>query len=255
MAVLVKSRQLLRPRNFKSISTFVHLNQEAQLVEPPTTVETPTTPPPLPANPTTGSPRYNENWRSPIPAPSAAEGSLIPVGLGFLSQTSAARIQLLSQSLDVESLMNQFADWITSQKWEDIKQLFEFWVRSQDKNGKLNKPDVSIYNHYLRANFMMGASAGELLDLLAQMHDYGILPNTASYNLVLKAMHKAGEIVAAEKLVERFGLILFLFYPLKSAHSKFWRFLLNVHTMQQKLNVREDGLVWFLWQCSVIRFK
>ncbi|KAK6116425.1 hypothetical protein DH2020_049887 [Rehmannia glutinosa] len=177
IAFLAKSRQLVRLQKFKSISTFVHLHQEAVLEEP----TPPPPPPPLPPNPASGSPRYNENWRSPASASSA----------GDAAQTHAARMQLLSQSLDVQSLMNQFADWMTSQRWEDMKQLFEFWIRSQDVNGKPNKPDVNLYNHYLRANLMIGASVGELLDLVAKMDDYGILPNTASYNLVLKAMQKA----------------------------------------------------------------
>lgn len=84
-----------------------------------------------------------------------------------------------------------------------MKQLFEFWIRSLDKNGKPNKPDVNLYNQYLRANVMIGASAGELLDLVAQMEDYSITPNTASFNLVLKAMYQARETEAAEKLLER----------------------------------------------------
>ncbi|KAK6133632.1 hypothetical protein DH2020_032542 [Rehmannia glutinosa] len=130
---------------------------------------------------------------------SAGDAALIPVGLGFLQQTHAARMQLLSQSLDVQSLMNQFADWMTSQRWEDMKQLFEFWIRSQDVNGKPNKPDVNLYNHYLRANLMIGASVGELLDLVAKMDDYGILRIlhldlfvlviTSFLNLVLIVMH------------------------------------------------------------------
>lgn len=84
-----------------------------------------------------------------------------------------------------------------------MKQLFELWVRSLDKNGRPNKPDVSVYNHYLRANLMLGASAAELLDLVAQMDDFAILPNTASFNLVLKAMNQARETEAAEKLLQR----------------------------------------------------
>lgn len=84
-----------------------------------------------------------------------------------------------------------------------MNQLFEFWIRSLDKNGKPNKPDVNLYNHYLRAKLMIGASAGELLDLVAQMEDYAIIPNTASFNLVLKAMYQARETEAAEKLFQR----------------------------------------------------
>ncbi|KAL0408740.1 UNVERIFIED_CONTAM: Pentatricopeptide repeat-containing protein, mitochondrial [Sesamum radiatum] len=197
IALLARSRRFVRPHNFKSISTLVHLHQEAQLAEPPMA------PPALPPNPATGSPRYNENWRNPTSASSAGDGALIPVGLGFLHNTTAAKMQVLSQSLDAQGLINHFAGWMTLRRWEDMKQLFELWIRSLDKNGKPNKPDVNLYNHYLRANFMIGASAGELLDLVAQMDDFGIVPNTASYNLVLKAMQKAGETLAAEKLIER----------------------------------------------------
>ncbi|KAF2294984.1 hypothetical protein GH714_029929 [Hevea brasiliensis] len=112
----------------------------------------------------------------------------------------------MSQNLDVNSLLNVFADWMTSQRWPDIKELFEFWIRSLDSNGKPNKPDVDLYNHYLRANLMMGATAGDLLDLVAQMEEFALLPNTASFNLVLKAMHKAKETEAAEKLLQRMEL-------------------------------------------------
>lgn len=108
-----------------------------------------------------------------------------------------------SQTLDLASLMSVFADWMLSQRWSDLKQLFEFWIRSLDAGGKPNRPDVSLYNHYLRANLMMGASAGELLDLVAQMQEYDISPNTASYNLVLKAMYQAREYEAAAKLLDR----------------------------------------------------
>lgn len=84
-----------------------------------------------------------------------------------------------------------------------MKQLFEFWVRSLDKDGRPNKPDVNVYNHYLRANLMTGSSVGELLDLVSQMRDYAIEPNAASFNLVLKAMHQGRETEAAEKLLQR----------------------------------------------------
>lgn len=89
------------------------------------------------------------------------------------------------------------------QKWSEIKQLFEFWIRSLDATGRPNRPDVNLYNHYLRANLMTGATAAELLDLVAQMDDYETSANSASYNLVLKAMCQAKESDAAEKLMER----------------------------------------------------
>ncbi|KAK4479825.1 hypothetical protein RD792_015365 [Penstemon davidsonii] len=201
IAFLTKSRQLIRPKSFKSISTFVHLHQEAELAEPPLPPSSPQTP--LPPNPASGSPLYNQNWMNHIPSAGPGDAALIPAGLGFLRPNSAARMQSLSQSLDSKSLLDQFANWMASQRWAEMKQLFEFWIRSLDKSGKPNKPDVSLYNQYLRANLMIGASAGELLDLLAQMDDFGIIPNTASFNLVLKAMQKAGETKAAEKLIER----------------------------------------------------
>ncbi|KAL5553645.1 hypothetical protein UlMin_041046 [Ulmus minor] len=199
MAVLWRSRTLLRTLNsnpyFKTITTFGFLAQEPQLDE-----QIPSSSTPLPPNPSTGSPLYNENWRSPVANPSMAQ-SVIP--LDFLQQSSSSRIQTLSQTLDVQGLMNLFADWMASQRWGDMKQLFEFWVRSLDKNGKPNKPDVNLYNLYLRANLMIGASAGDLLDLVALMEDYNIKPNTASFNLVLKSMHKARETEAAAKLLDR----------------------------------------------------
>lgn len=175
---------------------------EPQLVEPPASL-----PPALPPNPTSGSPRYSGNWRNPSAA-FAGDGALVPVGLGFLQQTQGSRIQMLAQSLDAESLINQFADWMTTQRWEDMKQLFEFWIRSLNKNGKPNTPDVNLYNHYLRANVMIGASIAELLDIVARMDDYAVAPNAASFNLVLKAMQRTGETLAAEKLIERLD-----FYP------------------------------------------
>lgn len=199
MAILIRTRILLRRNPTKSISTFPSLSQEPQLAESIHSTQTT----PLPPNPATGSPLYHEDWRNPNAAQNTASlaQSLIP--LGFLSQTPANRIQYLSQTLDASALMNHFADLMTKQLWTDVKQLFEFWVRTLDKNGKPNKPDVNLYNHYLRANLMIRASAGELLDLVAQMDDFAIVPNTVAFNLVLKAMYQAKETDAAEKLLER----------------------------------------------------
>lgn len=172
------------------ISTYPSLAQKTQLEEPQSS--------PLPPNPSSGSPFYHENWRNPNPSLSPLSSqSLVPIG------QSNARMMAFSQTLDLKSLMDVFADWMTSQRWLDLKQLFEFWIRSLDASGKPNKPDVNLFNHYLRANLMMEATAGELLDLVSQMEDYEIVPNTASYNLVLKAMCKAQESEAAEKLVDR----------------------------------------------------
>ncbi|MBA0820356.1 hypothetical protein Gohar_000006, partial [Gossypium harknessii] len=98
--------------------------------------------------------------------------------------------------------MNHFADLMIQQRWIDVKELFEFWVRSLDENGKPNKFDVNLYNHYLRANLMIGASAGDLLDFVAQMDDFELVPNLALFNLILKAMRQAKETEAAEKLLD-----------------------------------------------------
>lgn len=180
----------------RSITTTSFLLQEPELHDPS---PPPTTP--LPPNPSTGSPLYQENWRSPRPDPLLSQ-SLVPLGL--IDQAPSLRIQAFSETLDLPNLLNVFANWMTSQRWSDLKQLFEFWIRSlDDKNGKPNRPNVDLYNHYLRANLMMGGSAGELLDLVAQMEGYGISPNTASYNLVLKAMYQSREAEAAEKLLDR----------------------------------------------------
>ncbi|KAL8218740.1 hypothetical protein R6Q57_022113 [Mikania cordata] len=202
MAILTrKFKPVFKTLNPKLITTYAFLSQEPQLADqspPPPAASTA----PLPPNPATGSPLYNENWRNPIPnISSSTSPSLIP--LGFSQSHASYRIQALAQTLDGESIMNLFANWMTSQRWSDIKQLFEFWIRSLDNDGKPNRPDVSLYNHYLRANLMMGASAGELLDLIAQMDDYTIAPNTASFNLVLKSMYQAKESEAAMKLIDR----------------------------------------------------
>ncbi|GFP88716.1 pentatricopeptide repeat-containing protein at1g26460 mitochondrial [Phtheirospermum japonicum] len=182
-----KSWPLICSRNFKSISTFTHLRQAAKLAEPP--------PPSIPAS---GSGRSPISFASP-----GVSTAQIPISLGFLRLNSTAEMQSLSQTLDAEGLMDQFTGWMTAKRWADVKELLELWVRSLDNNGKPNKPDVNIYNHYLRANLMMGASAGEMLDLVAKIDDYGISPNTASFNLALMAMQQAGESQAAEKLIER----------------------------------------------------
>lgn len=202
MAILGRTRTLIQTlkqsSSFKTISTFGFLAQEPQLAEP---THDPATP--LPPNPASGSPLYNENWRSPFTNSSGAQ-AMIP--LDVLVQSPTSRIQALAQTKDVQSLMNVFADWMASQNWAEMKQLFEFWVRSLDKTGKPNKPDVNLFNHYLRANLMIGASAGELLDLVAQMDDYAIKPNTASFNLVLKSMCQARETEAAMKLLDRLAV-------------------------------------------------
>ncbi|KAJ4850954.1 hypothetical protein Tsubulata_011537 [Turnera subulata] len=191
--ILSRTKPLTFPCR-KSISTFTFLSQEPQLATPPP--PPPPDPTPLPPNPASGSPLYSENWRiNPLfHAPNSA--ALRP--LGFDSS-----LQSMAQSLDVKSLLDLFADWTTAQRWADMKQVFEFWIRSLDKNGKPNQPNVDSYNHYLRANFMTGASPADLLDLVVGMEDYGLSPNTASFNFVLKAMHNSRELDAAQKLLHR----------------------------------------------------
>ncbi|MQL75555.1 hypothetical protein Taro_007910 [Colocasia esculenta] len=181
----------LPPACLRRISASPFVSQQTQLED------TPASPTPLPPRPSSGSPLYQENWRNPT----AAGDFLVPARLA--ASAGSYRIQAFSQTLDAESLANVFADWTATQRWGDMKQLFEFWIRTLGADGKPNRPDVDLFNHYLRANFMLDASAGELLDLVAQMEEYEISPNTASYNLVLKAMFKAKESEAAQKLLDR----------------------------------------------------
>ncbi|KAK1269539.1 Pentatricopeptide repeat-containing protein [Acorus gramineus] len=189
---------LLRP-----ISASPSLLQEPQLDLPPSTTATPTTSDAaaavssLPPNPASGSPLYNDNWRTS----STTSGSLIPL---ITPTPTWSEVHALSRTLDAAGIMDVFADWTTLQRWTDVKDLFEMWTRSLDrKDGKPNRPDVQLYNYYLRANLMLKASAGELLDLVARMEEYGLSPNTASFNLVLKAMYEAREMVAAQQLMDR----------------------------------------------------
>ena len=124
MAILTWTRiwTLFKSLTTKSITTFTFLSQEPQLAKsthfdssssplpPPTTT-------PLILNLASGSPLYNENWQSPIansPNLLSLTQSLMP--LGFLVQSPNSRIQALSQTLDVESIMNVFADWMASQR-------------------------------------------------------------------------------------------------------------------------------------------
>lgn len=132
----------------------------------------------------------------------AFANTLVPLGFSH-QQTPADRINILAQTVDAAGLMQVFADWAPSQRWTETKQLFESWIRCLDRNGKPNKPDLGLFNSYLRANLMAGASAGDLLDLVAQMETFEIAPNTASFNLALKAMWNDKEAIAAEKLLER----------------------------------------------------
>lgn len=190
----------LNPQNHKSITTFSFLSQQTQLSDNPH--PQPATSHPLPPNPASGSPLYNENWRNPFPY-SPNPGEIIPAAALYSPHRE-------TETLDFSALMNTFAGWMTEQKWPNIKQLFEHWIRALDRHGKPNKPNVAAFNHYLRANLMMGASPVELLDIIGQMEDYRIIPNSASYNLVLKSMQRSKEAVAAQMLLDRYGIIVVL---------------------------------------------
>ena len=126
MAILTwtRTRTLFKSLTTKSITTFTFLSQEPQLAKsthfdsssPPLPPPPPTTTPLL-LNLASGSPLYNENWQSPItnsPNLLSLTQSLMP--LGFLVQSPNSRIQALSQTLDVESIMNVFTDWMALQR-------------------------------------------------------------------------------------------------------------------------------------------
>ena len=152
MAIFSRSRTLMKILNhhnphhdftiFKSNSTFPFLSQEAQLAEPPppispsqTTTTTTSTAMSLPPNLASGSPLYNQNqWNRYPPSLSENSSSLMP--LGIFNQRAGSRLQALSQTLDVQGLMDLFADWMTSHSWNNMKQSFELWVMSLDKNEK-----------------------------------------------------------------------------------------------------------------------
>lgn len=50
---------------------------------------------------------------------------------------------------------------------------------------------------------MLGTSTAQVIDLVEKMNDYEIVPNTTSFNLVLKAMQHAVESLATEILIDR----------------------------------------------------
>ncbi|KAL6656909.1 hypothetical protein ACP70R_004689 [Stipagrostis hirtigluma subsp. patula] len=192
---------LLRLR--AAISSSRALPQQPELSPDPTAADPhPAGATPLPPNPSTGSPFYGENWRNPAAA--NPPSSLLPAVVAGSPFGAHHRMAAYSATLDAAGLKETFAEWMAEQRWEDMKQLFEFWVRSLDAaTGKPNRPDVDLFNHYLRANLMAGALPHELLDLADHMREFEIEPNTASHNLVLKSMVAAQESEGAEKLIER----------------------------------------------------
>ncbi|GKC40391.1 ribonuclease H-like domain-containing protein [Tanacetum coccineum] len=86
-----------------------------------------------------------------------------------VDETFSLEVSLWSEA-GLSGLVSAFSAYII-QRWLDVKHLFEYWIKSLDSNRKPNKPDVHLYNLYLRANLMLGVSAGELLDLVEQMED------------------------------------------------------------------------------------
>ncbi|XP_019166404.1 PREDICTED: pentatricopeptide repeat-containing protein At1g26460, mitochondrial [Ipomoea nil] len=202
MSILTRSRPLIRTisHGHRCITAVSFLSQEAQLAEAPSTALPTQGATPLPPNPVSGSQMYTNNWLA-----SASSGShLVPLSL--MQQPQSSRVQALSQTLDAQGLKDYFSNWMTESRWMDVKQLFEFWIKSLDKNGKPNKPDANLYNFYLRANLMLGVPVDELMSLVQHMEDFGLVPNTASQNLILKAMYQSGEpmifVEAAQKLIE-----------------------------------------------------
>nr|CAB3454857.1 unnamed protein product [Digitaria exilis] len=180
-----------------AISSSRALPQQAELSAEPTAAAP--EPAPLPPNPSTGSPFYGENWRNPAAA--NPPSSLLPAVVGGSPFGAQSRMTAYS---DAAGLKETFAKWMAEQRWEDMKQLFDTWVRSLDAaTGKPNRPDVDLFNHYLRANLMTGALPHEMLDLADHMREFELEPNTASYNLVIKSMVTALEAEGAEKLLER----------------------------------------------------
>lgn len=209
-AAAATSLLLRRQRNLQAphllllraaISSSRPLPQQPAL-SPDATAPDPVGAAPLPPNPSTGSPFYGENWRNPAAA--NPPSSLLPAVVAGGPFAAHNPMAAYSATLDAAGLKETFAEYMAEQKWQEMKQLFEFWVRSLDAaTGKPNRPDVDLFNHYLRANLMSGALPHELLDLADHMREFDIEPNTASYNLVLKSMVAAQEADGAEKLVER----------------------------------------------------
>ncbi|KAG8079860.1 hypothetical protein GUJ93_ZPchr0007g3048 [Zizania palustris] len=157
---------------------------------------------PLPPKPSSGSPFYGENWRNPAAANPSS--SLLPAIVATGPFDAHGRTAVYSSTSGAAELKENFAEWTAEQRWEEMKRLFEFWVRSLDAaTGKPNRPDVDLFNNYLRANLMSGATPVEMLDLAEQMREFEITPNTASHNLILKSMVQAQEAEGAEKLIDR----------------------------------------------------
>uniref|UniRef100_A0A804UES8 Pentatricopeptide repeat-containing protein n=1 Tax=Zea mays TaxID=4577 RepID=A0A804UES8_MAIZE len=186
-----------------AISSSRALSQQPELSPDPTTgAPDPAGAAPLPPNPSTGSPLYSQNWRNPAAA--NPPSSLLPTVAAGSSFGAQHRMAAFYDKPDAAGLKETFAKYMAEQRWEDMKLLFDHWVRSLDAaTGKPNHPDVDLFNHYLRANLMTGAVPHEMLDLADHMREFELEPNSASYNLVLKSMVADKESYGAEKLIER----------------------------------------------------
>ncbi|XP_028761943.1 pentatricopeptide repeat-containing protein At1g26460, mitochondrial-like [Neltuma alba] len=185
MAIIARTRSLIKTlhsncanTSVKTITTFPFVSQEPQLAESPA----PAAPTPLPPNPASGSPLYNENWRNPNP-PSSTQ-SVIP--LGFLNL-----------------------------EWAAIKELFESWVKSLGKSGKPNKPDLewrilvshliptASFNLVLKAMYHARETeaAQKLLERMLLTGNES-RPDNESYDLVIGMLFLTGQIDAALKYID-----------------------------------------------------
>lgn len=194
-----RSRSLLlktlNPVFFKPISTSPFLSQQPQHL-----ISDPPTPSFEPAQ------ISSDNWRNP----SGPTQALVSYEL---LKAHDDRLKGIARSLDLEAMKELFADWMTLQKWVDMKVVFQYWVSGYDRNGKSNKPDLDLFNHYLRANLMTKVSPDDMLNLAAGMsEEYKLNPNTASYNLVLKAMHESKEIDAALRTLDLYAFMCFFVF-------------------------------------------
>ncbi|KAL8104570.1 hypothetical protein AgCh_028690 [Apium graveolens] len=202
----------LNPIFFKPISTSSFLSQQSQqlISDPP--------------NPISQENRIN---------PSGSTQSLIP--LEFL-QSRVERLRIMAHTLDLEGIKELFADWMTLKKWDDMKFVFDVWIESYDKNGKLNQPDLDLFNHILRALLMMNETPSKMLQWIQNVQGLGLMKvNTASYNLVLKAMREQRKVDDAVKLLdwmimlkkdddpkpdeESFELVVGMLLPLNPAYA------------------------------------